>query len=65
MADSSLRFTFPGIFIFYQMLSLFVASILHLLTYVDIKNMMCESRNLIESLMQGNETPLCIISGIQ
>jgi hypothetical protein len=36
-------FTFPGIFIFYQMLSSLVS--------------------LVESLMPGNETPLCIISG--
>ena len=63
MTDSSFRFTFPGIFIFYQMLSLLVGSIAFMLIFVDIKNLMCGSRNLIESLMQGKETPLCIISG--
>ena len=60
----SFRFTFPGIFVFYQMLSSLLYGAVFLLTYVDFKNLMCESRNLIESLMPGNETPLCIISGI-
>ena len=46
------------------MLSSFVGGFLYLLTYMDFKNLMCGSRNLIESLMQGNETPMCIISGI-
>ena len=46
------------------MLSSLLYGAVTLLTYVDFKNLMCGSRNLIESLMQGNETPLCVITGI-
>ena len=65
MANSFLRFSFPGIFIFYQIFSLAVSSILFILSnYVDFKNLMCGSNNLIKNLVQGNETPLCVISGM-
>ena len=57
------RFTFPGIFIFYQMLSSLVYIAIFLLNYVDFKRLMCDSRSLVVSLMPGNETPFCIISG--
>ena len=57
------RFSFPGIFIFYQMLSSMVYFIVYLINYVDFKALLCGSRNLLESLMPGNETPMCIISG--
>ena len=46
------------------MLSTLLYFAMIILSYVDIKNLMCGSRNLIESLMQGNETPFCIITGI-
>ena len=58
------RFQFPGIFIFYQMLSSLVYIAIFLLNYVDFKGLFCESRDLVESLMPGNETPFCIITGI-
>jgi hypothetical protein len=55
-------FHFPGIFIFYQMLSSLVYIAIFLLNYVDFKGLFCQSRDLVESLMPGNETPFCIIS---
>ena len=59
----SFRFTFPGVFIFYQMLSSLVYGVVFLLNYIDFTALLCRSRNLVESLMPGNETPLCILSG--
>jgi hypothetical protein len=55
-------FAFPGIFIFYQMLSSLVFVATFLLNYVDTKGLLCGSRSLVESIMPGNETPLCIIT---
>ena len=45
------------------MLSSMVYVIVYLIDFVDFKALLCGSRDLLESLMPGNETPLCIISG--
>ena len=57
------RFKFPGIFIFYQMLSSLVYAVVFVMSYVDFKSLFCRSMDLIENLMPGNETPMCTISG--
>ena len=63
MYNSSCRLTFPGIFIFYQMLSAVVHIAVYLTSFVFFKSLMCGSRNLLESLLPGNETPMCVITG--
>ena len=45
------------------MLSSLAYIAIFLLNYVDFKGLFCQSRDLVESLMPGNETPFCIISG--
>ena len=63
MFDFPCRFTFPGIFIVYQILSGLLYAIVYLLVYVDVQGLLCNSEDLIENLMEGNETPFCIITG--
>lgn len=63
MLDFSCRFIFPGIFIVYQVLSGLAYGIVYLTVYVDVQGLLCTSEDLIESLMESNETPFCIIAG--
>ena len=63
MQFSSCRLSFPGVFLFYQMLSLLLNMAVFLTSFVFFKSLMCGSRNLLESLLPGNETPMCVITG--
>ena len=54
---------FPSVLMVYQTIAVLFFSTVDLVSYATVKELVCSSRDLVESLEVQNSTPFCIFGG--